>query len=112
MKTQKLIRNISYILLAIVILTASCEDAGVTSKRINGDELNLPEELKGLKIYSVSIGGGDYVKVAILDGNVNSTTYPVGKIQRSTLIINKKNNKLIEIKEILIENDSLIVCRK
>jgi len=90
----------------------SCDDAGVTSKRLNGDEQNLPDELKGLKIYSVSTGNLDYVKVAVLDGKINSTTYQVGKVQESTVIVNKQNGKLIEVSQILVENDSMIVCRK
>ena len=112
MKTQKIIRYISYVLLVIGIISISCEDAGVTKNKLSGNEENLPEELKGLKVYSVSIGDGNFVKVAILNENVNSITYPVGKTLQSTIIVNKKDNKLIEVKEILIENDSLIVCRK
>lgn len=99
-----------YAMLAVVF--TSCHDAGVTSKILNGDEQNLPDELKELKIYSVSTGNGNYVKVAVLDGKTNSTTYQVGKVQESTVIVNKQNCKLIEVSQILVENDSLIVCRK
>ena len=101
-----------FIFLVICCLFISCDDAGVTSKRLNGDEKNLPDELKGLKIYSVSTGCGDYVKVAVLDGKINSTTYQVGKLQETTVIVNKQNGKLIEVSQILVENDSVIVCRK
>jgi hypothetical protein len=99
-----------YAMLAVVF--TSCEDAGVTSKRLNGDEQNLPDELKGLKIYNVSTGGGNYVKVAVLDDKINSTTYQVGKVSESIVIVNKQNGKLIEVSQILVENDSVIVCRK
>jgi len=99
-----------YAILAFVF--TSCDDAGVTFKRLNGDEKNLPDELKGLKIYSVSTGNGMYVKVAVLDSKINSTTYQVGKVQESVVIVNKQNGKLIQVSQILVENDSLIVCRK
>lgn len=101
-----------FILLVSCCLFISCDDAGTTSKKLNGDEQSLPDELKGLKIYSVSTGGGNYVEVAVLDGKVNSTTYQVGKIQETTVIVNKQNGKLIEVSQILVENDSVIVCRK
>ncbi len=92
---------------------ASCnEDAGITTKRLNGDEQYLPEELKGLKIYSVALDQGGYVKVAVLDNKINSTTYRVRKADESVIILNRQTNKLIEVKEILVENDSIIVCRK
>jgi len=99
-----------YAMLAVVF--TSCDDAGVTSKKLNGDEQNLPDELRGLKIYNVSTGGGNYVKVAVLDDKINSTTYQVGKVSESIVIVNKQNGKLIEVSQILVENDSVIVCRK
>lgn len=90
----------------------SCDDSGMTSKKLNGDEQSLPEELKGLKVYNVSTGGGAYVNVAILEGKVNSTTYQVGKITETTIILDSKSGRAIQVNNILIENDSLIVCRK
>ncbi len=101
-----------FTLLVSCCLLTSCDDAGVTYKRLNGDEQNLPDELKGLKIYSVSIGSMSDVKVAVLDGKINSTTYQVGKNQETTVIVNKQNGRLIEVSQILVENDSVIVCRK
>jgi len=98
--------------LVLVVGFTSCENKGVVTERLNGDEQSLPEELKGLKIYSVSIGSGNYVKVAVLNGNVNSTTYQVGRFQETTIIVNKQDGKSIEVSQILIENDSIIVCRK
>ena len=94
------------------VIFTSCNDAGVTSKRLNGNEQNLPDELKGLKIYDVSTGGLTSVKVAVLDGKINSTTYQSGKLTESTVIVNRQNGKLIEVSQILVENDSVIVCRK
>lgn len=96
-----------------VIIFTSCDDVGVTTKKLNGDEQNLPAELKGLKIYSVSTGDGSYVKVGVLDGKINSTNYQEGEdIQESVVIINKKDCSLIQVSQILFENDSLIICRK
>ena len=62
--------KLSIIALAIVGLT-SCADPGTTQLRLNGNESNLPDELKGLKIYSVATDGGHYVKVAILNNQIN-----------------------------------------
>ncbi len=108
MKNFKIITLIAI----IAIVFTSCEEAGTTSKKLNGYEQDLPAELKGLKIYRVSTGAISYVNVAILDNGVNSVTYPVGKTQETTIIVNKQNGKLIEVSEILVENDSVIVCRK
>jgi hypothetical protein len=96
----------------LVFIFTSCGEAGEASIKLNGDEANLPDELKGLKVYNVNLGKNDYVKVAVLNGKTNSTTYNSGKHKASTIIINKQNNNFIEVSEILVENDSLIVCRK
>ena len=102
-----------FVLVAVFSLFfIGCDDAGVASKRLNGDEQDLPDELKGLSIYNVSISGGNYVKVAVIDGKINSTTYQVGKAQESVVIVNKKSKKAINVSQILLENDSLIVFRK
>lgn len=98
--------------LLCVTLTSCQEDAGSAFKRLTGEEQNLPDELKGLKVYWVSTGKGGGVNVAILDGHINSTTYQVGKTIQSTIILNKQNGNLIEVSQILVENDSVIVCRK
>jgi hypothetical protein len=108
-------KNLIFKALTFIILSlslTSCEDPGVTDQRLYGTEQNLPEELKGLKVYRVSTGSGDYIKVAILNGEVNSTTYKVGKHTESTIIIDKEGGKIIEVSQVLMENDSLIVCRK
>lgn len=101
----------AFAIIFCVTFFSSCYDAGVTSQRLNGNEQDLPQELKGLKIYSISVGRGDWVKVAILDNKANSTTYSVGKFNESLIIIDKKG-KQIKVSQILSENDSVIVCRK
>ena len=103
--------KLSIIALAIVGLT-SCADPGTTQLRLNGNESNLPDELKGLKIYSVVTDEGHYVKVAILNNQINSTTYKVGNHTQSLVLVNKQDGKLIEVSSVLMENDSLIICRK
>jgi hypothetical protein len=97
------------IALILCLSFISCQEVGNSSNILTGQEQSLPNELKGLKIYSVSLGKGDYVKVAILDNNVMSLTESHNDEGKSLLILNK--NK-IKVKEILIENDSIIVCRK
>jgi hypothetical protein len=101
-------------IVAIIMLGMfSCQQPGSSIQKLNGNEQNLPPELKGLKVYWVyTDDGGSGVNVAVLNGEVNSLTYKSGKTQISTIMVDKQNNRIIEIKEILIENDSLIVCRK
>jgi hypothetical protein len=97
-----------------LITLSSCEDAGVTRQRLYGNEANLPDELKGLKVYSVSIGDGDFIRVGILNGKVNSTTYTSGKQTESVveLQVNDGSNRIIQVSSIISENDSIIVVRK
>ena len=97
----------------LIAVLMSCDDSGVTRKTLSGNEEQLPAELKGLKVYNVSTGGGNWVRVAVLNGEVNSTTYQVGKIQETTIIIgDKAKPRVIQAKEILSETDSIIVIRK
>ena len=72
----------------------------------------MPPELKGLKVYTVWFNSVDYVNVAVLDGKTNSTTYQKNKTQETTIMLNHRNTTSIREKEILLENDTLIVCRK
>lgn len=99
-----------FILLSLFL--QSCYDLGDTEQNISGDEEKLPEELKGLKIYRVADGTMTYVKVAVLNGQVNSVTYPVGKSQETVIMVNKATNKIYEISEVLMENDSIMVVKK
>ena len=58
-------------------------------------------------------GGGNWIRVAVLNGGVNSTTYMEGKIQETTIIVgDKPKQRVITAKEILSETDSIIVIRK
>lgn len=94
------------------LIAFSCE-SGTTEVKLHGTEQKLPDELKGLKVYRVSTGFSE-VMVAILNGQVNSTTYPVGKTTQTTIVLNKDhyNERTIEAKAILFENDEMILIKK
>jgi hypothetical protein len=102
------------ILTALILLLTltSCEDKGVTKQWLSGDESTLPQELKGLKVYRVSCGEGEYVRVGILNNQVISTTYPSGKIQESVILVNKETTRTINVESIISENDSILVIKK
>jgi hypothetical protein len=99
-------------ILMVGVFLSSCEQEGVTRVRLNGNENELPGELKGLKVYSVSIGGGDYVRVAVIGDQVNSVTHHENKQDKTTIILDKRKQRMIEVKNVVMENDSMIVCRK
>jgi hypothetical protein len=98
----------------------SCEEKGTTRQRLIGNESNLPPELKGLKVYRVSCGDGDFVKVAILDNQSISTTYKSGKHAQSLVLITKEveygtgeiPRRPVNIESIISENDSIMIIRK
>jgi len=104
--------KIIIVLMSLMFILSSCEDAGKTRVNLSNVDEILPEELKGLKIYSVSTGGGNYVQVAVLNNNVASTTYQVGKFSESLIIVNKDTRNLIEVSNVLLENDSIIIFKK
>jgi len=99
---------------SFIILISSCAEKGTTHQKLNGDEATLPDELKGLKVFTVATGDGNYVKVAVLNGQVNSLTYPVDKYQQTTIVLNKDryNERTIEADKILFENDEMILIKK
>lgn len=100
-------------LLALAITFTSCFEAGTTSTSLQGTEANLPEELKGLKIYTVSTGNLSSVQVGVLDNSRTiSTTYPQGKTQETFILVEKNTGRTIQVGEIISENDSIIVCKK
>lgn len=113
---KKTFKIISYCICFTILLnlqSCSYKEPGVTYSKLNGDEQNLPNELKGLKIYNVSLGSGEYVNVAVMNDEINSSTYKAGKSQYTTIIVdNNKNDKIKKVKEILMENDSMIMFRK
>jgi hypothetical protein len=102
------------ILLALILLLTltSCEDKGLTRQTLTGDESTLPAELKGLKVYTVSTGSGNYVKVAVINHQAISTTYKSGKHQQSVILVNKETERTINVESIISENDSILVIKK
>jgi hypothetical protein len=106
-------RIINSLILLSLLTFSSCEDPGVSNLRLTGFETNLPDELKGLKVYNVSTGSGTWVKVAVLNDKINSTTYTVGKTTETVIYLKKPTkDSLIKISQIVMENDSMILCRK
>jgi hypothetical protein len=100
------------LILMMGVMLSSCNEKGVTMVNISGDENGLPDELKGLKIYTVSNGGVGSVKVAVIDDQVNSLTYHEGKQDKTTIIVDKTKTRLIEVGDIMMENDSMITFKK
>ena len=99
--------------LLLSMLITSCDPAGLTRKELYGTEDSLAPELKGLKVYTVSLKAGGYVRVAVLDNKVNSVTYRDGKIDRTTIVLNSAcGARAINVGQIISENDSIIVARK
>lgn len=99
-------------ILILLLTFTSCEDKGVTKQWLSGDESTLPTELKGLKVYRVSCGEGDYVNVGVLNNQAISTTYKSGKSTQSVILVNKEVVKTINVESIISENDSIIVIKK
>ena len=83
----------------------SCDPAGTSKIKVTGNENELPQELKGLKVYSVSCGEGDYIKVAILNSKVVGTSYKedIAIIQQDSVIPNE---------QVIFENDTIKIVRK
>lgn len=100
-------------LLVLTITFTSCYEAGTASTSLDGTEANLPEELKGLKIYTVTTGTLSSVQIGVLDNTrTTSTTYPRGKTQQTFILVEKNTGRTIEVSGIISENDSIIVCKK
>jgi hypothetical protein len=79
---------------------------------VNGFESNLPEELKGLKVYDVATKNGNHIKVAFMeDFNSRSLTLRNGKIDETTIVL-ESSGRVIKVKEIISETDSIMVIKK
>lgn len=107
---KKLILSLFVITLAL----SSCRDAGTTDVYVHGEEPALPEELKGLKIYAVSDGYGNKVKVAVFKNQVVGTRYQSGKYQYDAVNIYKNDGstRSYSADNIIVENDSILVIKK
>lgn len=105
-------KTLKICLLFIILISAfSCGESGETDQYKIDNSL-LPPELQGLKVYKVDLGINGYTLVGILNDKINSMSYPVGKYSESIILINGKTIKQIRISQILLENDSIVVCRK
>jgi hypothetical protein len=102
------------IIIGLLGLLLSCERSGETTQLLDGSEASLPEALKGLKVYSVSLGDGGFIKVAMLNDKISGISYPSGKTTQSVAILDNSqiSQRSISVKEIISENDSIIVARK
>ena len=107
-------KKIALSLLILSTSLVSCRDAGTTEVRLSGTEANLPAELKGLKIYSVATGYGNTIKVAVFEGNVVGTNYPVGKHRGNCVNIYRETGETVSYpaSSIIVENDSILVIKK
>jgi hypothetical protein len=101
-------KNIYLLIVLSLLLVVSCVRPGTTQLIIN--ENNLPEELKGLKIYRVSLVNGEYVNIALINNQVNSTNYTVDKRINSTILMGSYALKKAFIEE--LGNDSIIIRKK
>lgn len=101
-------------LLVLSTILVSCRDAGTTEVGLSGTEANLPAELKGLKIYSVATGYGNTIAVAVFEGNVVGTNYPVGKYRANCVNVYKESGETVSypVSSIIVENDSILVIKK
>lgn len=107
---RKIIINL-FLTILVAGLLVSCGVPGTSNQTLNGNEQYLPEELKGLKVYSICTSEG-YINVALFNGNVNSIMQQSGKTQVNTILLNNSNNKIIPIDKIILENDSIVVASK
>lgn len=103
------------ILFALVLICmfglSSCRTKGDCTTLINGSESNLPDELKGMKVYKVATGILGTIKVAVI-GNTTSTTYPVGKSTETAILYSVRNSDIKTGSGIMFENDEIIIIKK
>lgn len=113
---------ISILFISLFLFSCAPAEPGENYELFNAEKTNvtLPEELKGLKIYNISIGNNDYLKIALIDGGVAGISeefYNPGlkyTETKYTIIVNQNRGKqkVIHAKEILSETDSIIVLKK
>ena len=102
----------TFIILTSLLILSSCDDPGTVRQELTGFESNLPEELKGLKVYNVAIGNGNKIKVAFMEGyKSRSLTHRSGKIDETTIVL-ESSGRVIKVKEIISETDSIMVIKK
>ena len=105
-------------LLLVLFSIYSCGKKGDTNQIMYGTESSLPPELKGFKLYYVKtsddfLSSGIYVGL-LNDFKTQSINYQSGKTSINIVLLSSENNnfRTIVYKEILVENDSIIVIKK
>lgn len=104
-----------FMLIFAAVLIAGCVKKGEVSNKINGELQNLPEHLNGLTVDYVGVGDGNGIYIATLpDRQTISEAYQSGKVQVSVIVVLPKGNnaRTVYAKEILLENDSVLLIRK
>lgn len=98
-----------FLTIATITLLISCQKSGETFDK-NLDQSKLPQELKGLKVYSVSLGGTEWVKVGLLPNYTSTSyTYKSGKTTNSMIVFRGQE---IDSSRVVYENDSIVIIRK
>lgn len=101
------------LLLMLMLLAFGCENKGESKLILEGSQTNIPE-LKSLKVWSISLGGFDNVKIGIL----NDQPFTIERQDNVNIALHTKqiNNttevRIIRGNGIIFENDSIIMIRK
>jgi hypothetical protein len=82
-------------------LVSGCNTRGRASLEIEGNEPNLPAELRGIRVWNLDVGHGERVRISILNSSVSTTYYTKEGVITSTVE-----------RDVLWENDSLMLVRK
>ena len=108
---KKIVRILS--ILVIVISMFSCGKAG-DIRKYYVDDSKLPIELQGLKVYTVCYADEQWIRIAVLNDKINSISHDEGTNNRTTVttVVVSSSNRIINAREIISENDSIIVIRK
>lgn len=91
-----------------------CDHPGDTTQLLSGTESTLPGELKNLKVYEVALNNEGHIKIAILNDKINALEYSSGKTSQSVAILDNSQGfrREIPVREIVFENDSMMLVRK
>lgn len=101
-------KKISLLLaLLALLLAAACSNPRETSVENEELQSNLPQELKGLKVYTVYLKDGNYIKIAVLNNNIVATDQQNGEVRNQNAIINQT-----DLNKVIFENDSIMIIRK
>ena len=107
------------VFLAVIAVLTACSQPGEHTQKLTGAEKTLPDELKGLKVYSVAVGELTSVYVGVLEGKTStSTTWTVndGETTHNETFILLTANDTVNSRtvkgSILSETDSIIVIQK